>query len=147
MTAREYLNNIRLTGARIRSAKQEIEDKRQDLESLKSPALGDRIQSQEEPNAAYVVCLVDLEDKIEELNRQIRTWIDAKDKAGMQIMQLDDPTHQQILRMRYIRDQRMEEIAAALGYSRARIYALHSDALRAFEDRIMKDKTKQDNDL
>ena len=69
-------------------------------------------------------------EKLEkELLEKIKIYSDIQDK----IRKIDDEAEKEVLRLRYIKDVKWEEIAMDMGYSWNGIHKLHSRALKSFK--------------
>ena len=147
MTAKEYLDQIRLLNVKIDQKIQEKEELMSLAESRGSQA-GDPNKVQTSGSTAgpmrYVDKAVDMESRID---RMIDSYIDLKDTIINQINQLDDPRYIELLSLKYVgrRDEygrihyfRLEEIACTMTkrngepYSYDHINRLHGEALQKF---------------
>ena len=71
-------------------------------------------------------------------NDQANEYIDElaalKIQIAEEIMQLENSNHRMVLRERYIKCKKWEEVAVEQGYDLRWIYRLHGNALKEFED-------------
>lgn len=81
-----------------------------------------------------VVKIVELK---KEINNDIDRLIDIKREISQIISNIDDPSHQLILEMRYVNNRDWEEIAEEIGYDIRWTLKLHGRALKEV-DEILK---------
>lgn len=130
MTAREYLDQIRVLDAKIQNLIQEKEA------FAKGALFGgvsyrERVQSSPDPDpCASWYCT--LETKEEEINRKIDELVSIRDEVIQRISELDSPRYIRLLYLRYVQLKKFREIADEMGYTKSHIHVLHKDALEAF---------------
>lgn len=141
MTAKEYLNQLRILDTKINQ-------KMEELSQLKSILMGrgmrydsDRVQtSPANMQENIIIKCADIEDKID---RMIDSYISKKDKIINQIHQLNDDRYIQILYLHYVPNEkhqtkRLEDIAVEMkkkngnSYTYEHINRLHGEALQKF---------------
>ena len=86
------------------------------------------------PMATAICKKIDLEHEIEALQAERESLIARIDL-------LENDVLSQILSLRYVQEERWEEIATALGYSEVHIFRMHRQAI-ALLDAILKDDSK-----
>ena len=132
MTAKSYLNQIRIIDQDIQSR---IEEKHRLYATLiGSPSIThDVVQSSK--TDAYDERYMKIIEAGEEIDRRIDKLVDKKIEASRKIDGLDllDNTSAVILRERYINLKTWEEIANAMNYSVRHVNNLHSKALKDFD--------------
>lgn len=79
MTVKEFLNDVRRQHARVEACKERLKEIECEVISLKSPQLGDKIQSNNIKSLDEVICR--LEMKREEKSREFIRLMDMQDKA------------------------------------------------------------------
>ena len=70
----------------------------------------------------------------DQANNYIDELADLKIQIAEEIMQLENGNHRMVLRERYIKCKKWEEVAVEQGYDLRWIYRLHGNALKEFED-------------
>ncbi|WP_373786534.1 DUF1492 domain-containing protein [Jeotgalibaca porci] len=132
MTAKSYLNQIRIIDQDIQSR---IEEKQRLYATLiGSPSIThDVVQSSK--TDAYDERYMKIIEAGEDIDKRIDKLVDKKIEASRKIDGLDllDNTSAVILRERYINLKTWEEIANAMNYSVRHINNLHSKALKDFD--------------
>lgn len=86
------------------------------------------------PMATAICKKIDLEREIAELQAERESLIQKIDL-------LENDVLSQILNLRYVQEERWEEIATSLGYSEVHIFRLHRQAITLL-DAILKDDSK-----
>jgi seryl-tRNA synthetase len=130
MKVKEYLSQAIWLDQRINS-------KLEQLETLRALAMrvttnfaeqkvsgGNDVKSRMEKT---VTKIIDLE---KEINEDIDKLVDLKADIIGTISQVDDPTGQLLLEMRYINGKTWEEVAMDLGFDRRWVLRLHGGALK-----------------
>lgn len=143
MTAKEYLNKIRILGFQIEQKEKQLEEAR---------SLQGRIQSfdysrekvQTSPhgdaNIERAVKIMTLE---QELSDQLILLQKLKSKISDEIAGLGKPEYVELLTLRYCEFYRLEAIAMEMNLSYYRIKHMHGEALKAFDDMVLKKKQNE----
>ncbi len=140
MTAKEFLSQAHLLDLRINTKIGQVEQ----LNSLAQKCTATLSNMPKNPNRGgsrleETVCkIVDLQ---EEINRDIDTLVDLKNKIIKVIKQVDNPEYQIILEKRYLSFYSWKRIARETCYSEQHIFRLHNAALNEV-DLILKDESK-----
>ncbi len=153
MTAREYLNQIRLLDVKIRQKREERAYLQSIASGNKSQVLNaDKVQSSGSQSRMEdtVIRYTDLE---QDIDRMIRQYIDMRDHIINQIHQLEEAKYVELLQYKYvgvprgedgrIEYLRLEEIACimkksnGMPYSYQHIKSLHGEALKEFSRVIL----------
>ena len=79
MTVKEFLNDVRRQHVRVEACKERLKEIECEVISLKSPQLGDKIQSNNVKSLDEVICR--LEMKRAETSREFIRLMDMQDKA------------------------------------------------------------------
>lgn len=133
MTAKEYLNKIREIDNEINDKQAELDDLREMSTTLKSFQMGERVQSSPEPDKIGHT-IAKIMDKQNEINDMIDRYIDQKDEARKYIDQMEDLNERKVLRRRYLKGMKWEDICVDMSFSWRQIHYIHSKALNSFED-------------
>ena len=133
MTAKEYLQQLRMLDIKIRHRKEQVEELRalamysgsfaSDGERVQTSGSGDRMSEQ-------VARYVDLQAEVEEM---IRGYTERKDRIIREIHELSDARYVEVLFKRYVEFKSFERIACEMNYNYTWICELHGKALQAFE--------------
>lgn len=149
MTAKEYLNQIRLLNLKIDQKMEEKADLMSRAMGNHSPVLSkDKVQSSISGDrmSNTIDRYVDLEKEIDDL---IDRYVDKRDMIINQIHQLEDPRYVELLQLKYVGRRggdgrmhymRLEEIAcimkkpSGMPYTYGHIKSLHGEALKQFAE-------------
>lgn len=139
MTAREYLNQIRVQDAKITRLIQE-------KETLRSSLLPGGMSYQEHVQSSpdldpYGTWASRLEEKEAEINREIDRLANLRMEVSGKIWKMEDMRYSRILYLRYVQLKRFRDIAVEMGYSPKYIRNLHKSALNEFGKKCNKDVT------
>lgn len=136
MTAREYLDQIRVLDAKIQNLIQEKET------FAKGALFGgvsyrERVQSSPDPDpCASWYCT--LETKEEEINREIDALYSLMTEVTRAINELQDARYIRVLYARHVELKKLRVIADEMGYAYQYTRTLHGEALKEFEKRYYK---------
>lgn len=136
MTVKEFLNDVRRQHARVEACKERLKEIECEVISLKSPQLGDKIQSNNIKSLDEVICR--LEMKRAETSREFIRLMDMQDKVEALISCEKNHTRWTVLYRRYILNQKWEKIAVAIDRDLRWIYRLHGQGLRNLENTPLK---------
>ena len=136
MTVKEFLNDVRRQHARVEACKERLKEIECEVISLKSPQLGDKIQSNSVKSLDEVICR--LEMKRAETSREFIRLMDMQDKAETLISCEKDHDRWTVLYRRYILNQKWEKIAVEINLDLRWIYRLHGQGLRNLENTPLK---------
>lgn len=134
MTAKEYLSETNNYRRILRSIELEIEEVRRQSEQIKAIRYDkDRVQSSPSGSAMddYLI-------RLDELNGRYMTNViklrGEIDKRKRMINAMSNPTHAQILRLRYINGLKWKSICVEMGYTFRHTTKMHGYALQAFTE-------------
>lgn len=85
------------------------------------------------PTEDTVIRLMRYNDQV---NEYIDELVDLKIQIAEEIMQLDNSNHRMVLRERYIKCKKWEEVAVEQEYDLRWIYRLHGNALKEFRGKF-----------
>lgn len=80
-----------------------------------------------------------LDEMIEDLKAERLKRVKRQQEIEQRIQQMEDEDEQRVLRLRYIKGMKWEEVAVEMGYSWKWTHEIHSEALKHFE--IPKEET------
>lgn len=133
MTAKEYLGQIRKAEIMIRIRAQELQKLKEDTAYI-SAIRYDKVRVQTSPDGGSgfskaveesVSLQLEIEKRIQQLTKKRHDII-------TQIERMRNPNHIELLKLRYIDNERFESIACSMGYSYDHIIRMHGEALQAF---------------
>ena len=137
MTAREYLHQIKTLKYQIRVKNLELRGLRDDMTSLRSPALGDKVR-----NGKYK-SFADQIEKVCQLESDIRNKtadkVDCLHDIHFKINSLDDELHVALLTDRYINNRSSDEVAKDINYTSSYVRRLTADAMEMFKEKFGDD--------
>lgn len=142
ITAKEYLLEIRRLKCRCLVLQMRCDELRTQAASVKAITYDrDRVQSSPRNQMeAIMIRLADLEDKYARTIAEYHAAIHIREK---QIEGLQNPDYEEILRLRYIEDNKqgrqmsLEEIAVRMHRSYPRVKHMHGEALEAFRKQYL----------
>ena len=137
MTAKEYLRQIGVLDAKINRRMKQVEELRLLATGTGSLAPSERVQSSGSGDkmSGIVIKWVDMEHEVTAMIDQL---VNLKDRIIGEIHQLDDERYIRILEMRYIDQERWEQIAVNMSMDVRHIYRLHGYALQEFTQKVME---------
>lgn len=136
MTAKEYLNEVNNYRRIIRSIELQIEEARHQATQIRAIVYDkDRVQTSPSASAMdqFIMRLDELGDRYVTNLIKYRAEIDKRSKM---INALPNPTHAQILRLRYINGLKWKSICVEMGYTFRHTTKLHGYALQAFAEQF-----------
>lgn len=136
MTVKEFLNDVRRQHARVEACKERLKEIECEVISLKSPQLGDKIQSNSVKSLDEVICRLEL--KRAETSREFIRLMDMQDKAETLISCEKNNDRWTVLYRRYILNQKWKRIAVEINLDLRWIYRLHDQGLRNLENTPLK---------
>lgn len=127
MDVKQFLQQVRRQGARIRSLSENLDRLRYDMTHLSSPILGDKVQTSHQSSLDDVLIRMEAEEEV--YLAEYKSLLYMRREAVRLISMEPDPVCQAVLQRRYIMGQRWEEISAAMNYSSQHIRRLNDQAL------------------
>ena len=132
MTVKEYLKQAKKLDALINCRMRELQYWR----SLADGVTGSNFQPHYNPNtpteAPFVRCIEKIDAIERELDTKIDALVDLKRSMSAAIDQLEDHDEQLLLRYRYFENRSWEEIGGLLHVSSRTVHRIHGSALRNF---------------
>ena len=136
MTAKTYLNQIRIAEIKISDGLEELARLKALATKVTSAMDGEVVSSSKNPDK-----MTDAVEKIirlqEKINSYVDKYVDIKNEATELLAQVENPTHYKILHSRYVLYKTWEQIACEIGYTYQWVCQLHGVALLEFE-KILK---------
>ena len=136
MTAKTYLNQIRLADRKIKDGLEELAQLKALATKVTSAMDGEVVSGSKNPDKMtdVVAKIIKLQ---EEINRNVDKYVDIKREALELLADIENPTHYNILHSRYVLYKTWEQIACEIGFTYQWVCQLHGVALLEFE-KIMK---------
>ena len=135
MNAKEYLSQAFQLDQRINSKLEQVSMLRDLALKTTSVLQADKVQStkQQSPMESALVKLISLE---EEINDDIDQLIDLKRELANFVAEIENPSYQLLLELRYLGGSTWEEVASMMGYDVRWVYRLHRKALKEATERL-----------
>lgn len=130
---RKLLENYRIKKINLQDRLEELREKKKNVNRLTASYSGEKVCSSravEDSTAERLVVLLDNTKQVEELLKLL--WIELEDIENS-IFKLQDPNYQCILYKKYIRNEKLEEIAEELHYDYKYLCRLHGYALKEWD--------------
>lgn len=132
MTAKEYLQQVKVKNARIRNLQRDKETLRELMFSLgNSGGEGERVQTSPDFDK-FGTMYSRIDDKERQITNSINELVDFKLKVSEEIGQLNDERYIDVLYRKYVLCQSWKEISAEKGYSIRYAQQLNGQALLDF---------------
>lgn len=131
MTAKAYLQQVKIKDAAIENLLRDKETLKEMLFSLGGCSDGEPVQTSKEYDK-FGTIFAKIDEKERELTNAIEELMNLKLKISGQINRLNDERYIKILYKRYLQYQTFEVIAVDMGYSYQYIVELHGAALNQF---------------
>ena len=130
MTAKEFLNRARQLTHKIKLLYNRIEELKALETSIPGPnydqEVVDKSRSLEAPFLKYLYKRIETEELVKAEEERL---VGVLQEIGSVIAEVENPTHQQLLRLRYLDFFNWNDIASEMGYSKDNVYKLHRQAL------------------
>ena len=132
MTAKEYLQQIKMLDAKAKNSRDRAESIRESIQRVKAVSYSDTKTrtAQGERTAGKL-------GRLEELESQaVKDVIELEEKKAEmaeKINALSNPLHVRLLYLRYVKLMDWEEIAEEMGFTERHIYRMHGNALTEFK--------------
>lgn len=134
MSAKEYLNRVRVLNVVINNRFMQLRELEEMKTAIGSPMRDDPVQTSKSGEAPYVRMAESIADLEQEIRELIYRYTLEKSKIIAEIGALTRPEYVELLMRRYVRFERLEQIAYELSYSYDHTRKMHGAALRAFEE-------------
>lgn len=133
MTAKEYLQQVKVKNARIQNLQRDKLALRDMLYSLgNSGGDGERVQTTPDKDKLGTM-YAKIDEKEREITASIDDLIDFRFKVSEEINQLDDGRYIDVLYRCYVLDQGWKQIAGEMGYNIRYVQQLNGQALLEFQ--------------
>ena len=133
MKAKEYLSQIRKAEIMIRIRMKELQKLKEDTVYI-SAVRYDKVTVQAAPEDATPFGKA-VEESVSlqlEIEKRIRNLTQKRHDIINEIEGMSNPNHIELLKLRYIDNERFEAIACTMGYSYDHVIRMHGEALAAF---------------
>lgn len=124
----------------VRRLKEKIDDRREQIETLKTATLGvyrldglPRAKAQASPTEKVAAAIVDAESELDALIAELDA---VAATLAKEILARVGGLRGRVLILRYVACMKFCEVADALKLSQARIYALHSEGVKKFNSAV-----------
>ena len=133
MTAKEYLQQVRIKNARIKNLQRDKEALRELMFSLgNSGGEGERVQTSKDPDK-FGTMYGRIDEKERQITESIEELVDFKLKVSGEISQINNDRYIDVLYRKYVLLQPWKEIAAETGYNERYAQRLNGQALLEFQ--------------
>lgn len=133
MTAKEYLSQIRKAEIIIRIRAQELQKLKEDTAYISAIRYDKvRVQTSQDGGSGFSKAVEESVSLQLEIEKRIQRLTKKRHDIITQIEGLENPNYIELLKLKYIDDERFEAIACSMGYSYGRIVHMHGEALQAF---------------
>lgn len=136
MTAKTYLNQIRMLDIKINDGMEELAQLKA-MATKVTAALGDEVVASSKNHDKMADVIAKIIKLQIDLNRDVDKYVDIKREAVDLLSGVENPTHYKILHSRYVLYKTWEQIACEIGFSYQWVCQLHGVALLEFE-KILK---------
>lgn len=136
MRAKDYLDQIHRIDIRVGQRIAELNEMRARITYIEGIDYSkDRVQGTPSSGNKQIEDIVDIE---RDIVRLVETEAKMKHRIIGEIQRLENPVHVDLLFRRYVECQPFERIACDMGYVYNYVCNLHGEALKAFEEKVMK---------
>lgn len=141
MTAKEYLNQIHLAEVKVK----QLEEQMESLRYFGGAIRYDVPMVQHTPGNALESRMADLVDLERDVLEECIRLEELRVKITREIHALDEPKYINLLYLRYVKNQRFEQIAAEMQYDYDWTRHLHKQALSAFAERYGLEEVEEND--
>lgn len=142
MTAKKYLQGIRDLEMKIKHRQTQVNFLREKTSAAQAIRYDKTIVKSSVSNSKLENDIATYTDIEREIEKTKIIFENRRNKIIGEIHELEDGRHVNILFKRYVEYKRYEKIADEMGYSFDYVKHLHGEALKAFNEKILKDNTK-----
>lgn len=130
LSPKEYLMQLKHLDDEINTKLEQLEELKQNILSLSSPKLGDKVQTSDKKDFTDTVNKIMVEE--ERLNKKIDELVNLKGTINSQIEEIDNPLFKVVLINRYLFGLSLLEISNKFGYEYGYTRKIHGWALQEF---------------
>lgn len=134
MTAKEYLQQVKLKGVVVANLQREKENIRQLMYSIGGGVGVERVQTSRN-NDKFGTLYGRMDEKESQIDEKLLELIEFKLKVSGEINGLNDARYINLLYMRYMDFRSWDEIAIDMKYSTRHVLKVHKEALAEFEQK------------
>lgn len=131
MTAREYLKQIQKANFVIARMENEIEDLKEDYQSVSGVAISEKVQSSPDSDK-FANGYIKIEEKEKELSQERQKYLDLKLKILKEINAIPDTRYVKVLYAKYVDGLSYTRAAEVVGYSFRYTVTLCDEAVAKF---------------
>lgn len=135
-SAERFLEDVKRQRSLVAALERDRERIRVEIISLRSPELGERVQSGRQKDLADAV--IRLEDAEKKVGRELERLIRMRDEARRLIDREPEPKLRAVLYSWYILNETMETIAQAMHISERHVRRMKSEALYHMEQIVVE---------
>jgi len=137
MTAKQYLSQASSIRRRMKEASDHVQEIRETMASVKAIKY-DKLHVQTSPDGDPLIReMIRLEQASERFVQQAADYYAIYNEIEKQIDEMPDALFRQVLRLRYLEEMPLHQIAAMLAYSDKYILNIHGKALQDFGQRFL----------
>ena len=130
ITAKEYLECVRLADIKINIKYKELHTLELKTTQISVQTIRERVQSSGSSDPMRIIDKI--ADMQAEIDAEIDKYIDLRNEARTMINQLADNRYRVVLTEYYLNNKTWEQVAEFMGYSLRWVYRLHDSALIDF---------------
>lgn len=134
--AERFLEDVKRQRSLVAALERDRERIRVEVISLRSPELGERVQSGRQKDLSDAV--IRLEDAEKKVGRELERLIRMRDEASRLIAREPEPKLRAVLYSWYILNETMETIAQAMHISERHVRRMKSEALYHMEQIVVE---------
>ena len=138
MTNKEYFQQALWLDRKINSYIREAERLREMTVSIRSPSLGDKVQTSPRGDA-FAAAMAAIADRDIQRRELLYTYEELRDRIVGQIIAMPNPLQARVLYDRYVQNRTLVQIADETHYSYTRVCHVHGQALADFYRRYLQD--------
>lgn len=143
MSAKNYLNRVRILNIAINSKISQLKELNEMKTAVGSPTItDDPVQTSKSGEAPYTRIVERIAEIEQEIRDDISCYTDTKARIIEEISALSRPEYVDLLVRRYSNFERLEQIAYEMHYSYDHVRRLHGLALSEFE-KLYPDKCRR----
>lgn len=134
LTTKEYLSQVRMLDIKINNKIKEMEHLTELSTSLGGFSFDERVQTSKETGDTIGMAVSKIVDLQKEIDEEVDNFKKIRKEIISDIEKIKNVNHYILLCKRYILFETWEQIAVEMNYSIRKIYYLHGEALKSFEN-------------
>ena len=134
MTAKEYLKQAYLLDKQIQVEVKELEQLREMRGTIQGCSYGEKIGTNPNRNleAPFIKTIEKIWEYEQKINQKIDRLVDVKAAIDAAIEKMDSADERLLLKYRYLKNERWEDISYELNVSYRTVHRIHASALNNF---------------